>query len=640
MLTERSPISIAWYSSIIDLVINIGQKRDLSQFIWYKFMNILFLPSTQAFHSTVHVYKQMANKPKETSYSMSIFIWNKRPDILNIYNTIIIIASCAITLLSIGKLLYFKKNSTAKYLYWFIISANIVVLQLMLIDTKAVNLYPALLLVFIPFQFLSPVLFTAFTCSYLNKGALFKRYRYALLAPFTMFLIYYSFVKINAVFDYVWISKQTVAYVGAEFDENLAVSFSLLLGICNYRIIRNYENSLGSLPYQIVVKKTKWLKRFYSTLVVLCLLWACIILYIKADPNVGGHGPYYPLWLLFLSFYGAFWFYGSKHLKKVDKEKNREKEKLKEIAGNFQVQRLNRIFTTSELQSLQESQHDITGVLSYFASSLFDKNKPEDVLWSITGNCISQLNLEDCVIYILDKNTNTLAQKAAFGNKQAGHRKILSPLEIPLGKGIVGSVAKTGIPELIQDLANDKRYIEDDMPRMSELAVPIVHEGIILGVLDSEHSEKGFFEEKHLLLFQLIGKLTAAKLNQISKKATISISNENVYFKELSRLMEKELMYQDAELSLSSLSERLNISVTYLSQLVNTISNQNFSDFINQYRVRDAELKLTSPSYSNYTILGIGLEAGFNSKSAFYSAFKKHTGITPSEYREKCLILS
>ncbi|MFS4466339.1 helix-turn-helix domain-containing protein [Maribacter sp. 2210JD10-5] len=559
---------------------------------------------------------------------------------MNIYNTIIIIASCAITLLSIEKLLYFKKNRTAKYLYWFIITGNIVVLQLMLIDTKAVQAYPVLLLLFIPFQFLSPVLFTAFTCSYLDKVSLFRRYRYFLIIPFILSFLYYSFVKINAVFGYAWISKRTVAYIGAEFDENLAVSFSLFMGVCNYLIIRKYENGLGSLPYQIVMKKTKWLRRSYSTLVVLCLLWVGVIMYIKADPDVGGHGPYYPLWFLFLCFYYAFWFYGSKHLKKLKREKESEKEKLKEIAGNFQVQRLNRIFTSSELQSLQESQYDITGILSYFASSLFGINKPEDVLWSITGNCISQLNLEDCVIYILDKDNNTLIQKAAFGNKQVGPRKILSPIEIPLGKGIVGSVAQTGIPELIDNLALDKRYIEDDIRRKSELAVPITYEGVILGVLDSEHSKKGFFKEKHLLLFQLIGKLTAAKLNQISKKATVSISNENAYFKELSRLLEKEHIYRDAELSLSSLSERLNISVTYLSQLVNTISNQNFSDYINQYRVRDAELKLTDPKFSNYTILGIGLEAGFNSKSAFYSAFKKHTGLTPSEYREKRLILS
>ena len=197
----------------------------------------------------------------------------------------------------------------------------------------------------------------------------------------------------------------------------------------------------------------------------------------------------------------------------------------------------------------------------------------------------------------------------------------------------MGYVAKTGKWELVNDTKQDKRYILDDKLRRSELAVPIVHQSKVIGVLDSEHTQKDFFQEHHIFLFQLIAKLTATKLQQLSKKNTLAITNDNVYFKELCRLMKDEKVYGDPELSLVKMADKLSISPNYLSQLVNKLSNSNFSDFINAYRIEDSKSKLTDPSFAQYTIPAIGLEAGFNSRSAFYNAFKKHTGMTPSQYR-------
>lgn len=93
--------------------------------------------------------------------------------------------------------------------------------------------------------------------------------------------------------------------------------------------------------------------------------------------------------------------------------------------------------------------------------------------------------------------------------------------------------------------------------------------------------------------------------------------------------------YLDPSLSLKSLSEELKISVSLLSQIINQGSHYNFSDYINQFRVNKAKEFLKDASFENYTIESIGLECGFNSKSAFYAAFKKFTSLTPIAFRQQ-----
>ena len=81
------------------------------------------------------------------------------------------------------------------------------------------------------------------------------------------------------------------------------------------------------------------------------------------------------------------------------------------------------------------------------------------------------------------------------------------------------------------------------------------------------------------------------------------------------------------------LSEELGMSTSHFSKVVNSVSKQNFSDYINSYRVDQAKQLLSDKDFENYTIVAIGLECGFNSKSTFYTAFKKFTSQTPTEFR-------
>ncbi len=97
--------------------------------------------------------------------------------------------------------------------------------------------------------------------------------------------------------------------------------------------------------------------------------------------------------------------------------------------------------------------------------------------------------------------------------------------------------------------------------------------------------------------------------------------------------MEVDKPFLDHSLTLPRLAEKLSISIHDLSQIINERLKQNFFEFVNSHRVGEAKKILSDPEYENLTIAAIGFETGFNSTSAFNAAFKKHTGMTPSQYR-------
>lgn len=90
--------------------------------------------------------------------------------------------------------------------------------------------------------------------------------------------------------------------------------------------------------------------------------------------------------------------------------------------------------------------------------------------------------------------------------------------------------------------------------------------------------------------------------------------------------------YLNPTLTLSNLAMTMGLSEKIISQVINQQYNQNFLTFINSYRVEEAKRLLNDFYKNKSTMLGISLDSGFNSRSAFYGAFKKHTGMTPTEY--------
>jgi YesN/AraC family two-component response regulator len=97
-------------------------------------------------------------------------------------------------------------------------------------------------------------------------------------------------------------------------------------------------------------------------------------------------------------------------------------------------------------------------------------------------------------------------------------------------------------------------------------------------------------------------------------------------------LQSEEKPFLNPTISISDVAKLLNVNAQHLSQVINEKAKLNFSDFINSYRIKLAKEILNSPEYNKLTIDAIAEKAGFNSKSPFYIAFKKHTGMTPKAF--------
>ncbi|WP_412060691.1 helix-turn-helix domain-containing protein [Rubrivirga sp. IMCC45206] len=103
----------------------------------------------------------------------------------------------------------------------------------------------------------------------------------------------------------------------------------------------------------------------------------------------------------------------------------------------------------------------------------------------------------------------------------------------------------------------------------------------------------------------------------------------------LRALMEAEHPHRRGDLTLPDLAEALGISPHNLTEVLSTQLGQTFYEVVNGYRVADVQARLTDPAYAHWTVLAIGLDAGFNAKSSFNAAFKRTTGMTPSQYRQR-----
>lgn len=134
-----------------------------------------------------------------------------------------------------------------------------------------------------------------------------------------------------------------------------------------------------------------------------------------------------------------------------------------------------------------------------------------------------------------------------------------------------------------------------------------------------------------------IVEISSGSITPKSAKSAISKEKIDEVVNRTVRLMEQEKLYQETELNLQQLADKLESPSYLVSQALNEGMKKSFYDLVNGYRVEEAKRLLLDPKNQNYKILSVGFEAGFNSKTTFNTVFKKFTGCSPTDYRERHL---
>ncbi len=161
-------------------------------------------------------------------------------------------------------------------------------------------------------------------------------------------------------------------------------------------------------------------------------------------------------------------------------------------------------------------------LLHQFALDLLKRSTLDEIFWLIADRMIAGIGFDDCVIYLLDSENDILIQKAAYGPKNPEGRTIKDAITIPVGEGIVGSVALNAKAERISDTRLDPRYIIDDDFRLSELAVPIMLNGCCIGVIDTENSDAEFYTKRHEEWLSTIASIAATKISDANRAEELS----------------------------------------------------------------------------------------------------------------------
>lgn len=153
-------------------------------------------------------------------------------------------------------------------------------------------------------------------------------------------------------------------------------------------------------------------------------------------------------------------------------------------------------------------------ILNAFAQNLINLTSREELIGYVVEDVVAQLGFVDCAIFLYDEERGLLCQEAAFGQKKSMLEAAGGRVEIQLGQGISGAVAQAKKAEIIGDTRRDKRYVLDLVDMRSEIAVPVLFEGTLLGVIDCEHPDVDYYTSDHLEILTTVASMLAARLAQ------------------------------------------------------------------------------------------------------------------------------
>ena len=178
-------------------------------------------------------------------------------------------------------------------------------------------------------------------------------------------------------------------------------------------------------------------------------------------------------------------------------------------------------------------------ITNQFAIDILLLNSPFQIWQYLAQNIVEKLGFDDAVIYTLDSGGNTLSRMAGFQKKASTDDKTNNNqientssnlIVIPFNQGVIGKVAATKKPILVKDTREFESYIVDDENTLSELAVPILFNDQLLGVIDSEHVKVNFYNKYHLKTLTALASIAAMKISQIIKVDGLEEIIENLEY--------------------------------------------------------------------------------------------------------------
>ena len=187
----------------------------------------------------------------------------------------------------------------------------------------------------------------------------------------------------------------------------------------------------------------------------------------------------------------------------------------------YAYQAIIRDVTKEHIISLElKEQQNILNIESLILKDLIASNDLFHNGMSLVKHIANYLVTDDCVFYAIVEDK--LIQVAAIGQKLNKDKSIKEALKIEIGEGIVGAVALSKKGIIIKDTRKNKNYIIDDQIRLSEITVPIILDGKLIGIIDAEHLELNYFKQKHLAVLTRITNLIGIQL----KNALVILENE------------------------------------------------------------------------------------------------------------------
>lgn len=221
----------------------------------------------------------------------------------------------------------------------------------------------------------------------------------------------------------------------------------------------------------------------------------------------------------------------------------------------------------TELQKVKTASYqarlEAEQVINYFATSISAQTTVDEMLWDVAKNLIGKLGFEDCMIYLWNKDKTVLLQRAGFGTKGSMQSEMDKNIyHVPKGKGIVGAAVETMHYIMANDTSSDKRYFAaDEKIRLSELCVPIVHGNEAMGAINTEHSEKNFYTDRHLHILSTIASMLADKIDMIEAQ-------------QLTREKEMEVLQLNKDFATSQLTAlRMQMNPHFIFNALNSIQH-------------------------------------------------------------------